>query len=104
MILYLGLDPPTNLMRAETTPRSVQVTWTPSSSSDVTGYRISYTSSASYARDGTVMVNGNGATSGTLSNLEEGTTYTIIVQATGDNNILSANSNEVMVTTQIIRE
>ena len=86
------------MARALTT-RSVQVTWTLSSSPNVTGYLISYTTDASYISDGSVMVSGNSATSGTLNNLEEGTTYTITVQATTSNNIMSGNSNAVTVTT-----
>ena len=70
------------------TPRSVEVTWTVSSSPDVTGYLISYTTNAEYIdisnRSGSVMVSGNSATSGTLTNLEENTLYTIGVRATGN--------------------
>ena len=80
------------------TPRSVEVTWEPSTSSDVTGYLISYTTTASYTSGGSVTVNGGSTTSGTLTNLEEDTLYTITVQATSDNRI-SANSNEVSVRT-----
>ena len=80
------------------TSRSVEVTWTLSSSSDVTGYLISYTTTASYTSGGSVMVSGNSATRGTLMNLEENTLYTITVQATS-NNGMSANSNVVSVTT-----
>ena len=80
------------------TPRSVEVTWEPSTSSDVTGYLISYTTTASYTSGGSVPVNGGSTTSGTLTNLEEDTLYTITVQATSDNR-MSANSNEVSVRT-----
>ena len=70
------------------TPRSVEVTWTLSSSPDVTGYTISYTTNVDYidisSRSGSVMVSGNSATSGTLTNLEENTLYTIGVRATGN--------------------
>ena len=38
-------------------------------------------------------------TSGTLTNLEEDTLYTITVQATNSDNIISSNSNEVSVRT-----
>ena len=82
-------------------PRSIQVTWTPSSSPDVTGYLISYTTTASYIsinnRSRSMPV-GN-VTSGILTDLEEGTTYTITLQATASNNVMSGNSNEVIVTT-----
>jgi len=43
-------------------------------------------------------VNGGSTTSGTLTNLKENTLYTITVQAIG-NGVMSANSNEVSVTT-----
>ena len=85
------------------TPRSVEVTWTVSSSPDVTGYLISYTTTADYIdisnRSGSVMLSGNSATRGTLTNLEEATTYIITVQATTSNNGMSGNSAPVSVTT-----
>ena len=82
------------------TPRSVEVTWTVSSSPDVTGYLISYTTNAQYidisSRSGSVMV--SSATSHTLSNLEENTLYTIGVRATTNDNRMSSNI-EIPVTT-----
>ena len=84
------------------TPRSVEVTWTVSSSSDVTGYLISYTTNAQYigisSRSGSAMVSGNSATSQTLSNLEENTLYTIGVRANTNDNRRSGNI-EIPVTT-----
>ena len=80
------------------TPRSVEVTWSHSFSSNVTGYLILYTTNASYASDGSVMVDG-GSTNHTLTNLEEDTLYTITVHAIIDGNRASANSNEVSVRT-----
>ena len=99
LFMYIGLPAPTNVRATLLTPRSILVTWTPSSSPDVTDYLISYTTIASYTGGESVMVSGSSATSGTLNNLEEGTTYTITVQATASNNIRSGNSNEVTVTT-----
>jgi len=81
------------------TPRSIEVTWDSPSSSDVTGYLISYTTNASYTGGGSVAVNGGSTTSGTLTNLEENTLYTITVQAIDNNNRMGVNSNEVSVTT-----
>ena len=81
------------------TSRSVVVTWEPSSSTNVNSYLISYTTTASYASGGDVTVNGGSTTSGTLTNLEEDTLYTITVQATTNDNRMSANSNEVSVRT-----
>ena len=66
------------------TPRSVEVTWDPSPSSDVTGYLISYTTTASYTSSGSVTVIGHSTTSVNIDNLEEDTLYTITVQATTD--------------------
>ena len=73
------------------TPRSIEVTWTVSSSPDVTGYIISYTTTASYTSGGNVTVNSRTTTRGTLNNLEEGTLYTIGVQATTDDDRMSSN-------------
>ena len=84
------------------TPRSVEVTWTVSSSPDVTGYIISYTTTASYTSGGSEGVNQRTTTRGTLNSLEEGTTYTITVRATASSNRRSANSNAVSVTTSSV--
>ena len=81
------------------TPRAIQVTWTVSSSPDVTGYIISYTTTASYTSGGSERVNQRATTRGTLNSLEEGTTYIITVQATTSDNRMSVNSNAVSVTT-----
>ena len=80
------------------TPCSVEVTWTVSSSPNVTGYLILYTTTAEYTSGGIVTVNGGTTTRGTLNNLEENTPYTFTVQAT-TSNIRSCNSNAVSVTT-----
>ena len=92
-------QPPTNVRAAVLTPRSVEVTWTVSSSPDVTGYIISYTTTASYTSGGSMTVSGGSTTRGTLNNLEEGTTYTITIQAITSDNRISVNSNAVSVTT-----
>ena len=97
-IMYIGLPPPTDVRVTVLTPRSVEVTWTLSSSSDVTGYLISYTTTASYASGDSVTVGGS-TTSHTFSNLEENTLYTIGVRATTNDGRISANSNAVSVTT-----
>ena len=93
------VDPPTNVRATVLTPRSVVVTWVQSSSPIVTGYLISYTTSVPYTSGGNVTVNGHDTTSHILTNLEENTLYTITVQATTDDNRMSAYSNEVSVTT-----
>ena len=91
------LQAPTNIRATVLTHRSVEVTWTISSSSDVTGYIISYTTTASYTSGDSVRVNGRTTTRGILNSLEEATTYTITVQATSNNG--NANGNAVSVTT-----
>ena len=69
-----------------------------SSGTTVTGYLILYSTNASYADDGNVLVDGVDDRSHTLTNLEEDTFYTITMQATSDEG-MSANSNEVLVRT-----
>ena len=93
------LDPPTDVRATVVTSRNIQITWEPSSSSAVTGYLISYTTTASYTSGGNVTVDGGSTTIGTLTNLEEDTLYTITVQATTSHSTMSAYSNEVSVRT-----
>ena len=56
-------QPPTNVRATVLTSRSVEVTWTASSSPDVTDYLISYTTDASYTSGDSVTVNGRITTS-----------------------------------------
>ena len=98
-IIFVAILPPTNVRATVLSSRSVMVTWVPSQSTDATGYIISYTTTASFSDEGSVTVNGGSTTSDTLTNLEEYTLYTITVQATTSDNRMSANSNEVSVTT-----
>ena len=98
LFTYTAIQPPTNVKATVLTPRSVEVTWTMSSSPDVIGYIISYTTTASYTSCGSVSVNQRTTIRGTLSNLEESTTYTITVQATTIDNRMSVNIT-VLVTT-----
>ena len=93
------VNPPTNVRATVLTPRRIEVMWDPSSSSEVTGYLISYTTTASYTSGGSVTVNGRNNTIHILTNLEEGTLYTIAVHAIVSNSRISAKSNEVSVTT-----
>ena len=99
VIIYVDVPPPTNVRTTVVTSRSIQITWKPSSSTDVTSYLISYTTTASYTGGGNVTVDGGSTTSGTLTNLEEDTLYTITVQATTSHSTMSTNSNEVSVRT-----
>ena len=98
--LYFYLDPLIGIQVTVLTPRSIEVTWSRSSSSSgVTGYRILYTTTASYTSNGNVTVDGGSTRSRTLTNLEEDTLYTITVHATVGGNRASVNSNEVSVRT-----
>ena len=99
--IYVGVLPsvPTNVRATVVTSHSIQITWESSSSSDVTGYLISYTTTASYASSGNVLVDDGSTTHHTLTNLEKGTLYTITVQAVTSDNRMSANSTVISVTT-----
>ena len=92
------VEPPTNVRATVLTPHSVEVTWGHPSSSGFTGYFISYTAFASYTSTGSATVGGS-ITSRTFINLEEGTPYTITVQATTSDNRRSADNNRVSVIT-----
>ena len=98
VIIYVeGVEPPTNVRAIVLTPRSVEVTWDLSISPGITSYLISYTTTASYTSGGNVSVDGT-TTSHTLTNLEEGTLYTITVRATNDSGT-SGDSNKEEATT-----
>ena len=101
--LHVDILPPTDVRVAVVTSRNIQVTWKPyaSSSSDVTGYLISYTTTASYTSGGNVTVDDGSTISSNLTNLEEDTLYIITVQATSSDNVLSIHSNEVSPRTYI---
>ena len=97
-LFYTVISTPTDVTATILTPRSVKVTWKVSSTSGITSYLISYTATASYASGGSVIANGGSTTRHVVTNLEENTLYTITVQATNSSG-MSANSNEVSVTT-----
>ena len=96
---HLDLLAPTNVTAIVLTPRTVEVMWDQSLLTDVTGYLISYTTTASYTSGGSVMVDGIDNTSYTLTNLEEDTLYAITVQATTDDIRISPYSIAVTVIT-----
>ena len=101
---YAILDPTvTNIHVWATmlTSHSIRIIWEPSSLSVITGYLISYTTTASYTTSGSVAVYDYRTLSHELTNLEEYTEYIIFVQATTNDNRMSArgNSSEVSVIT-----
>ena len=97
LFTHSATQPPTNVRATVLTSHSVEVTWIISSSPDVAGYLISYTTTAEYTSGDSVTVNGRSTTSHTLTNLEEGTFYTITVRAISNNG--NANGAPVSVTT-----
>ena len=97
--IYVDILSPTNLIATVLTSRSIFISWELSSSSNVTGYLISYTTTALYTSSGNVTVDGGSTTSHALTNLEEDTLYTISVQSIDSYNRMSANSNEVSLRT-----
>ena len=95
--MYIDLSAPTNVSAKVLTPYSVEVNW--NQISDITGYLISYNSTAS-SYCSSVTVNDSSTTTHILTKLEQNTQYIITVQATSDNRI-SANSDKVSVTTYV---
>ena len=98
-IIYVDVRSPTNVTATVLTSRSIHITWIKSTSNDVMGYLITYSTTTPFTSRENVTVNGGDTMSHTLESLEEGTLYTITVQATTSDNRRSANSNEVSVTT-----
>ena len=99
LYVYLYVDAPSNVSATVLTPRSVKVTWNAfPTSSDITGYLISYNTTALYTSGGDVTVNGVSTSRYILTNLEEYTSYTITVQSIS-NNRTSDENIEVLVTT-----
>ena len=100
LCIYEGILAPTNVRADALTSHSIEVRWDESSSPDVTGYIITFATNDDLHTTGeSVTVNSHSSTSGILSNLEKGTSYTITVQATTSDNQMSGNSSEVMVAT-----
>ena len=93
-------DAPTNVNAVVLTSRSVEIRWNPSHPlSNVTSYRISYTTTASYTSGGSITVNGTNATNSTITGLEEYTIYNITVQAISGSGMMSGDSDPVLVRT-----
>ena len=85
--LYSVTSAPTNVMAVQTGPTSIRVTWTPPTPlGHTTGYRISYTGGSS----GSVDVSGGSTDEYTLTGLQSGTTYTISIVGTSQDQPSSA--------------
>ena len=96
---YVDVHPPPSVNATVLTPHTIKVTWNQSTFSDVFGYFISYITLATYAINGSEIVNGGSTTNVTLDNLEEDTAYIITIQTVNINFTSSANSDEVTVRT-----
>ena len=93
-------DAPTNVSAIVLTSTSVEVSWIPSNLiSNVIGYLIVYTTTASYTGGGNMTVNGRDTANGVITGLEEYTLYAITVRAISGSRMLSGDSNEVSVRT-----
>ena len=93
------IDAPSNVTATVLSTQSIEVTWDAfTASSGVTGYLISYTTTASYTTGGTVNIPNVNTASYNLTNLEEGTNYAINVRAVS-NSMMSDNGNEVSLIT-----
>ena len=78
---------PTNVMAVQDGPTGIRVSWTPPTPlGDTTGYRISYTGGSS----GSVDVSGGSTDEYTLTGLQSGTTYTISIVGTSQDQPSSA--------------
>ena len=97
--MCVDLPAPTNVKAEVLKSDTVEVAW--DQSSEVTGYLISYISTASYAGGKNAIVHGGDTTSYTLTNLVENTPYDITVQSliTRDGR-KSDHSAEVSIITQ----
>ena len=91
------LSPPTNVRATTLTHDSIDVTW--DKLSNVTGYIISYATTALDDSNGSVRVQNGGITHHILSSLKENTLYIITVQSIASDGRNSPSSNEVQVTT-----
>ena len=82
------------------TPNSVEVTWDQSPNHDVTGYLVSCSSTASYAGNKNVIVNGGDTTSYNITDLVENTPYVITVQGLTSDGGKSDYSDDLPIITK----
>ena len=91
-MIYTGLQgasPPTDLTAVQTVPTSIYVSWTPPTPlGDITGYIIYYTNDDNTDSD-SVVIDGGSTVTHTLSDLQNGDTYTISIVATSSSDLPS---------------
>ena len=81
-ICSIVASPPTDLTAVQTGPTSIDVSWTPPTPlGDTTGYIIYYTNDDNTDND-SVVIAGGSTDEYTLSDLQNGDTYTISIIAT----------------------
>ena len=96
-LIHIDLLAPNNVRATVLSHSNVEVTW--DQLSDATEYTISYSTTASHFRSGSITVKGGTTTSHILEHLEGSTQYNITVQATTSSSRKSAISSEVSVVT-----
>ena len=86
-ISVLVASPPTDLTAVQTGPTSIDVSWTPPTPlGDITGYIIYYTNDDN---TDSVDIDGSSTDEYTLSDLQNGDTYTISIIATSSSDLPS---------------
>jgi len=95
MFVVVADGPPTGVRTTRLMSSSVVVMWDQSPSSDVSGYRVSYSTGATYVSESDRM---NSVMVGGRVTLEKNTPYTITVQADSSDG-LSINSDVVSILT-----
>ena len=96
--MYVGIDPPNNVKVTVLASKIIEVSWDPVVSEEVSGYYITYNTSAAYARGNNITIYGHNVSKALLKSLEEDTLYNINVQSISQNKV-SGPSNMVSAST-----
>ena len=91
IILYWssGASPPSDVTAVQSGPTSIRVSWTPPTPlGDTTGYIIDYTNDDN-TDSGSVGIDDGSTEQLTLTNLQNGDTYTISIVGTSSSHLLS---------------
>ena len=96
--MFVGIDPPNNVKVTVLTPNIIEVSWDPIVSEEVSGYYVTYNTSATYASGNNITIHGYNVSKALLNSLEEDTLYNIHMQSisqnkvSGPSNVVSANT------------
>ena len=96
--MFVGIDPPNNVKVTVLTPNTIEVSWDPILSEEVSGYYITYNTSAAYVSGNNITIHGYNVSKALLNSLEEDTSYNIHVQSISENKV-STPSNMVSAST-----